>query len=491
MAIVLRFVDAKGVIRERFLDIVHVQDTVAATLKDSLWNRLSSLNFDTGKIRGQGYDGASNMSGEWNGLQALVRQDSPYAYYVHCFAHRLQLALVSVSREVDPVHEFFTNLSFVINVVCASSKRHDELQKAKADEIKELLELGEIKSGKGKNQVRTLKRAGDTRWGSHYNSICSLVDMFDVTRTVLKGIMEDTTRNTRVQRGDANIAYTYLKSFEFVFVLHMMKEMMQKTDALCQGLQKKSQDILNAMNLVKAAKVSLNDLRNEGWDSLIEKVISFCQRYDIEQPDMSAPYKSSRYRPRKKDLHFSFEHFYRVDLFMETLDKQIHDLDYRFNEQSIELLSLGSTLCSKVINVDHIVLLVEKYYPTDFTKQEINHLRGQLDSLQVERKIDVKLSKIGTLSDLCQTLVESGKNDMYDLVERVCRLLLTLPVSTATTERGFSAMKIFKTRLRSKMSDDNLANSMMIYIEKEIANMFDADSIIEEFKDLKGRRAEL
>ena len=48
---------------------------------------------------------------------------------------------------------------------------------------------------------------------------------------------------------------------------------------------------------------------------------------------MSAPYRSTRYRPRKKDLHVTFEHFYRVDLFMETLDKQIHELDCRFSEQ--------------------------------------------------------------------------------------------------------------------------------------------------------------
>jgi hypothetical protein len=80
---------------------------------------------------------------------------------------------------------------------------------------------------------------------------------------------------------------------------------------------------------------------------------------------------------------------------------------------------------------------------------------------------------------------------MYDLVERVCRLLLTLPVLTATTERGISAMKIFKNRLRNKMSDQNLANNMVFYIEKEIANKFDAESIIEGFKDLKGRKAEL
>nr|XP_043609621.1 zinc finger MYM-type protein 1-like [Erigeron canadensis] len=255
LAIVVRFVDVKGVIRERFLDTVHVENTDAATLKASLWNRVLNQNFDTGKIRGQGYDGARNMSGEWNGLQTLVRQHSPYA---------LQLALVCISKEVDPIHEFFDKLAYVIYVVCASSERHDELQKTKAIEINELMELGEIKSGKGKNQVKTLRRAGDTRWGSHYNSISSLINMFGVTRAVLKGIMDNTTHNTRPQRGDSQVAYTHLKSFEFVFVLHMMKEVMQKTDALSQGLQKKSQDILNAMDLLSATKVSLNDFRNNG-----------------------------------------------------------------------------------------------------------------------------------------------------------------------------------------------------------------------------------
>ena len=41
------------------------------------------------------------------------------------------------------------------------------------------------------------------------------------------------------------------------------------------------------------------------------------------------------------------------------------------------------------------------------------------------------------------------------------------------------------------MSDDFLANSLVIYIEREIAENIDSKSIIDEFKDLKGRRAEL
>jgi hypothetical protein len=56
--------------------------------------------FDIQSIRRQGYDGARNMCGEWKGLQALFLNDCSYAYYVYCFAHRLQLALVVISREV-------------------------------------------------------------------------------------------------------------------------------------------------------------------------------------------------------------------------------------------------------------------------------------------------------------------------------------------------------------------------------------------------------
>jgi len=43
------------------------------------------------------------MKGELNGLQTLFLKECPYAYYVHCYAHRLQLALVAASKDVVPV----------------------------------------------------------------------------------------------------------------------------------------------------------------------------------------------------------------------------------------------------------------------------------------------------------------------------------------------------------------------------------------------------
>ena len=63
---------------------------------------------------------------------------------------------------------------------------------------------------------------------------------------------------------------------------------------------------------------------------------------------------------------------------------------------------------------------------------------------------------------LCHRLVESGKSAAYPLVDRLLRLTATLPISTATTERAFSAMKLVKTGLRNKMSDEFLDQRHML-----------------------------
>ena len=71
MAIILRYVDCDGFVHERFFDIVNVKETSASTLKKSICNVLTRYNFLVEDLQGQGYNGASNMRGAWNELQAL------------------------------------------------------------------------------------------------------------------------------------------------------------------------------------------------------------------------------------------------------------------------------------------------------------------------------------------------------------------------------------------------------------------------------------
>jgi len=52
-------------------------------------------------------------------------------------------------------------------------------------------------------------------------------------------------------------------------------------------------------------------------------------------------------------------------------------------------------------------------------------------------------------------------------------------------------MKIVKIRLRNQMKDDFLANFLIVYIEKEIAERFTINMIIDDFYFMKERRAQL
>ena len=145
----------------------------------------------------------------------------------------------------------------------------------------------------------------------------------------------------------------------------------------------------------------------------------------------------------------------------------------------------------KLFNVEDICLLVDKFYPQDFSNQEKIHLRLHLQHYELDIPNHPKLKSMLSIADLCQGLVETEKSTIYTLVDRLIRLILTLPVSIATTGRAFSAMKIIKIRLRNQMEDDFLANYLIIYVEKEIAERFTIDIIINDFYSMKERRAQL
>ena len=158
----------------------------------------------------------------------------------------------------------------------------------------------------------------------------------------------------------------------------------------------------------------------------------------------------------------------------------------------MELLNLSSALdpkeASESFRSIDILLLVSKFYLKDFTNQKMTLLKAEVDHYEhnVVRHPDFK--KLPSISELCQWLVKTRKSLFYPYIYRLITLVLTLPVSTATIERAFSTMNIIKNRLHNKMEDDFLMDSMILYIEKEIAAKFGTKSIIDDFRDLKEHR---
>ncbi|PPR82598.1 hypothetical protein GOBAR_AA38115 [Gossypium barbadense] len=89
----------------------------------------------------------------------------------------------------------------------------------------------------------------------------------------------------------------------------------------------------------------------------------------LQRPDMNAQYIVGRSRNKKEDV--TVEHHYRVDIFFATIDTQLQELKSRFNKNVVELLTLTTALNPKeffkLFDIDKICILVNKFYPKDFS----------------------------------------------------------------------------------------------------------------------------
>ena len=90
------------------------------SLKAAIEFLFSKYALSLSRLRGQGYDGASNMQGEFNGLKTLILKENKSTFYVHCFAHHLQLTLVAVANKHIDQSGFFSLVSKIVTIVGAS-----------------------------------------------------------------------------------------------------------------------------------------------------------------------------------------------------------------------------------------------------------------------------------------------------------------------------------------------------------------------------------
>ena len=89
--------------------------------------------------------------------------------------------------------------------------------------------------------------------------------------------------------------------------------------------------------------------------------------------------------------------------------------------------------------------------------------------------------------DLLNFIVKNDLRETYQELELLLWLFLTIPITTASSERSFSALRIIKNYLRNSMSDERLSNLVLLFIEKEITKSLNTDKLIDIFANEKAR----
>jgi hypothetical protein len=102
-------------------------------------------------------------------------------------------------------------------------------------------------------------------------------------------------------------------------------------------LRRKDKDILEVMVEVKLTKKKVQQIRDDGWESLLKTTYSFCEEHGIPKLDMEEEY-IDRHRPQKKTNHTNYKH-YRYDCLNPVIDLLLGEFSDSFNEVNSDFLT--------------------------------------------------------------------------------------------------------------------------------------------------------
>ena len=187
-------------------------------------------------------------------------------------------------------------------------------------------------------------------------------------------------------------------------------------------------------------------------------------------------------------------HHYHAELFHTVLDMQVQELNACFTKLNTDLLLCVACLIpsNSFSSFDRKKLIhLAEFYPKEFSSVELMVLNDQLDTYIIDMLSSSEFSMLNGIADLAKKMVETGRDKVYPLVYLLLTLALFLHVATATVERVFSAMNIVKNRLRNRIGDEWMNDSLIVYIERDIFDGIDNDTIMEISKKMKKLRGQL
>lgn len=487
LSFIVRYVKENGDIIEALLDMKHVVKSDASSLFDYLADLLQKYDLSMDNVRGQGYDGCSTMSGKYNGLQARVKQVCPSAYFVHCYCHRLNLVVVDTCSRNVTTRNFFGIVEKLYDFIEGSTKRHglfQEIQKRLSDKETSQVQSDSESSNRPiqKVKTKTLKSLSTTRWSTRYDNL----DALQTTLSSVVATLDEITSSDSYDRASASNALCLRKSidFEFCLCLTTLTPLLKKINVCSKYLQRSDMNISAACTLVQTLTDDLVACRNtEYFDSCWKQAVDIGQELCIDYSEPRARKVScktdSNYR---NEIVLTGTQKYCVTFFFETLDLMVNALNTRFGTDTLPLLKSIKCLSSPAIkhlseNVKAFETLSSFYSADVDVETACNEYR--LFSRAVSQESEEIVSE--GVHEMYLYMVKNGFATMFPNLNKLYRLILTLPATSVSCERSFSALPFVKNKLRSTMTEERLTDLMVIAVEGERAMDINVSSVVEYF----------
>lgn len=371
------------------------------------------------------------MAGNVGGVRRkLSEKANKEVLYIHCRAHVLALAAASCRNKNQKVKRFFHVLKDIYKLFSKSPKKENILHEIQAvinDPILKIPECIEV------------------RWLSHHRIVNA------VFRT-LKSILMACEHIHKEGADLASLAGGILleiRNESFIITCHVMNELLNALNYLSSALQKKDLCLAKVIPLITTTKLHLQDIAKQCEDvnSDLQKKV----RLQIEKLK-----SEMRLVPDENAI----KTFKAMKIYCESLINEIED---RFNDKSIDVMIFSS-------NFETFQSLI------DLQDSEVRKFCDKFPMLNAENVIaDLKSFKFYVKSMLESGMYKkTGENPISKILEadvgycelqKLCEILLVIPVTTASVERSFSTMNRLLTKARNRMLPETLKHCMLISIE--------------------------
>ncbi|CAF4872974.1 unnamed protein product, partial [Rotaria socialis] len=172
----IRSVNDNYEIFEDVLGLYELSRQNAEAIVEVIFDILTRCGLNISDSRGQSYDGATSMSGIYGGVSALVLKQQSKAFFVHCNAHCLDLAVHDLTNECPTISNCILFSKDIIDFVRRSSKHISILK-----EISNQLSM----------PYSNLASLCPTRWTRRAESYNSLLNNYELVQEVLYTLIEE------------------------------------------------------------------------------------------------------------------------------------------------------------------------------------------------------------------------------------------------------------------------------------------------------------
>ena len=212
----------------------------------------------------------------------------------------------------------------------------------------------------------------------------------------------------------------------------------------------------------------------------IESAMKDAEKHAIGKPELPR----YRHRPSKLDdgappHQFPSAKAYFCHIYFEACELISTELERRFDHQHIPSIVVIEQTMLKAANGsdfhDEITTLEHTCFKNDI---EWTSLKRHLPLLQdVTRQFDPQIKMVTSVETIYEAM---ASNSVYQTMLPSVHLLLclykTLPISSGTSERTFSAMRWLMTYLRSTMTE-NLNHCLILHVHKSLTDGLDLTSV--------------